>query len=566
MIRLEGVCRCCVLVLLLMVGLGSLSCTNEEGMQMIEIQSEGERVAIKNEEIHFKELDLAAGEFLHVTVWQHEIDVGLRLRGPGSIELYVDSPHGRVGEEELLLITSEAGLYRIEVEGPRKKEAAGHFTLETRTRQPPSARDRELAATDAAYRGAREVLKSDPAQSVKRLRDSLGILEKYGLEGREAMLVETLAGAYDRRGEVEVALVFFDRAVALYERAGEKYKRGLALNQLALRHQRFGRVEKALGLFQESLQLFEEIGGAREQVHLMVQVGIAQQRLGALQEALEWFERAAVAAEEGALESTNFAKIATAKGSVYLSLNQGEEALRVYRDALEIYRQSGDERRVAQTLVNLADVALRRGEMEKAGVHAMEAIEVLRTLEKSLASRDLARAYLLFGRIEARQGQAVAARKAFGKALQSARGVSDRSLEATLVLELGRLSYEEGHSEDAVEIFEKALTSFEEIGERTGQAPGPSAPGRFLARPWRSEEGVGVVRSFPPSGGRDPQTVAPSRFPSWILRLSTGFLRSWHRDSDEFVRRLIRGFIQGGEICSPGFGIARTQAGSHPAG
>jgi tetratricopeptide (TPR) repeat protein len=85
-----------------------------------------------------------------------------------------------------------------------------------------------------------------------------------------------------------------------------------------------------------------------------------------------------------------------------------------YTQRLEIARSRGDRRRIAETLGNLADIALAQGSVEQAAAFAEEALKLARGVAR-MVTRD---ALLTFGRIELASGRPESATEVLEDALR----------------------------------------------------------------------------------------------------------------------------------------------------
>src|SRR5437016_4803843 len=79
---------------------------------------------------HSYRVVLTAGQYLHVIVIQHGIDVVVKLFAPDGKQLIeVDSPNGTEGPEPVFAIARASGAYLLEVRSLEKDAAAGRYEV-----------------------------------------------------------------------------------------------------------------------------------------------------------------------------------------------------------------------------------------------------------------------------------------------------------------------------------------------------------------------------------------------------------------------------------------------------
>lgn len=102
---------------------------------------------LKGGEVHSYTVDLAAGEFLRVTVDQRGIDVVVRTFAPDGTRLAeVDSPNGNAGPEPVEIKPAVAGTYRIEVSSLDTAAPAGKYEIKIDERLTAAAYTERLSA------------------------------------------------------------------------------------------------------------------------------------------------------------------------------------------------------------------------------------------------------------------------------------------------------------------------------------------------------------------------------------------------------------------------------------
>lgn len=459
----------------------------EAGEVRLPIPANAAAVAIAAGEIHHRDFDLAAGDFLHVVAEQQGIDLAVRLLDPeGRLLIRVDSPNGKQGPEELVEVAAIAGRHRFEVVAPAAgKAASGSYTFRLLAHRPATARDRELVAADHAHHEGRGLWKQgQPTEALPRLRAALGTWERLGLPAREAQTLDALHRVYLALGENEVAAPLCDRAAERFEQAGDALQTAVALHSGAWIRLRLGRPEKAVEPLRRAIELYESVGHEVGTASALGNLGTASYALGQLQRAISWFDQALERAGRLGDDATE-ALLLCERGPVLLALDRPEEALDGYSRALEIYRESDLPAHAAVALTGVAGAAARLGDEARAETAVVEAIS---GLDSAADDADLIQPLRTLGQIRRRRGDLAGAGQAFRQAQERALRAGSRRGEAILALELGHLAVLEGEPARGLALHERAAEIYRELGDRLGQASARVRGAQALADLGRLEE------------------------------------------------------------------------------
>lgn len=166
-----------------------------------------------------------------------------------------------------------------------------------------------------------------------------------------------------------------------------------------------------------------------------------------------------LAAESLIVEADKFRAEFSAAASV--------EAVRRYKQALPLWRATGDRRAEAETLRNIAEVLRERGQRTAALQRLEEALAANRltgdTRQRGRILNDLGYLHVLMGDYD----QALAA---CPRALTLARGMSDRCNEAQALSNIGWVHYDLGDLNKSLEAQRAALHIWQELKDRRGEA------------------------------------------------------------------------------------------------
>ena len=142
-----------------------------------------------------------------------------------------------------------------------------------------------------------------------------------------------------------------------------------------------------------------------------------------------------------------------ALGVAYLHLNKPDDALRNFNQALEIRKKIGDQRGIAITLGQLAQVQDATGDSKAALASYEESVKVEREIgDKTGLMTNL----MSLGAFYLDHGKNDQALQYTNEALQIARDTGDQSAQATLLLNIGGAHFNKGEFQDALTYFQQA--------------------------------------------------------------------------------------------------------------
>ncbi len=159
--------------------------------------------------------------------------------------------------------------------------------------------------------------------------------------------------------------------------------------------------------------------------------------------------------------------ILQALGVAYQRLNKLDDALRNFNQALEIRRKIGDQRGIAGSLAQIAQVQTDLGNANAALASYEEAVKVDRAIgDKNGLTQHLAS----LGSFYLDRGQNDKALTYVNEALQVARDTSDQPTQALLLLNIGTAHFNKGEFQDALTYFQQAYDIRTRLNEDGSEA------------------------------------------------------------------------------------------------
>ncbi len=288
---------------------------------------------------------------------------------------------------EAACLTDLAEVHRLQGE-LEEAAAAAHQALEVRQRHG----DQRGAAVALHTLGMVETARGNLDHAEQMLREALRLREATGdVEG--ALRSHNALGivAYER-GDRLGAVTAWRAALESARYVADRRNECLLLNNIGEALTVLGDHEEAGAALEQALRLTEELGDRRARAEVLRNLAVLAMRRGD-EDTEARLEEALQAAEEyGAVEM--IARAHWALGQYYareLYDEEGEPQPRAeesFLTAIDLFREAGNEREAARTLLDLGQYLIERGDLEQAQERLREARGILRRMG---ASADLQR-------------------------------------------------------------------------------------------------------------------------------------------------------------------------------
>ncbi len=465
---------------------------------------------LRGGESHAYALKFGAGQFARIILEQKGIDVTLALYssdGKPVISLN-DGNDSRDGRETLALAIESEGDYTLEVKSEHKWAASGMYSLkfdelraageEDRTR---SANElKSLALMEEGRKLLEEATDASWKKSAEKYAEALPLIRALNdRTTREAAALIGLGATYGERGETKNALENFEKGLALYRAAGDRWGEADALNNLgslsyltsdveksfafhtqalplahaagdlfleseilnniASVHRMAGRSQLALDTHRLALPLREAIGDRNAIALTNNNIGSVYYSLGEWQQAADYMGRAI----EGWQKVNNRPKMSIAianLGAVHLRLGENEKALELFQKSLALSLEIGDRRGESGSLNSIASLYNQIGDYRRGAEYAERAIPIRRaTKDMRGVGQSLHEAGVAYDEL----GEKDKALEYFGEALSLRRSTTDRNGEAVTLYRIARIERGRGRLAESRTRVEEALSIFESL-------------------------------------------------------------------------------------------------------
>ncbi|MGH9364238.1 MAG: tetratricopeptide repeat protein, partial [Thermoanaerobaculia bacterium] len=357
----------------------------EEPMKDVHLLEPGKAVEreINGGEVHSYQIQLAAGQYVHVVVDQRGIDLILILVEPdGKESPEIDSPTGWWGIEEICLIAPVAGQYVIHVRSLDKTVVPGRYEVKAEALRMATPSDERRAEAAIAYAEGERLRSEQTAESRRRAiakyEKAASLRQNAGDSHGEAIAFLAAGETYADLGEYHRAIDYDERALGILRLIGGG-ELATALDFAGPPFMRTGQAQKALKYYEEALSIQRSIHDRTGEAATLTNLGLAYYTLGENKKALDYLTRA-LPLSRAAGDRRREADILHGMAMSWYVTGDYQKALDLLNASLPLRRAIGQRRGEGQTLNRIGVVYDALGDGEKALDYFGQALSLQRTL------------------------------------------------------------------------------------------------------------------------------------------------------------------------------------------
>ena len=263
-----------------------------------------------------------------------------------------------------------------------------------------------------------------------------------------------------KQGDHDRALGYVQRAISVYRRTGDDVSLCKALRNLGVIHVELGDLEEADITYDAAIAIAERLDDRMLHADLINNAGAIMNMRGDRDGALEMYRKSLAIYEE----LNEIRKSAYTKNNIGIALTEdgrSDEALTYFEDANEIAGSIKDASLQLIVDINLADLWLKKGELDKAERHTASAERYLEA--SGLCNGHLVETKKQAGKIAFRRGDYETALQQFNVACDLSREIGAQYLEAEVLLERGILLKAMERSFDALADLEASYQIYSSV-------------------------------------------------------------------------------------------------------
>jgi len=289
------------------------------------------------------------------------------------------------------------------------------------------------------------------------------IAEKIGYQEGIAGAWVGIGGLKERQEDNEQALLFRQRALALYETAGSKHGEALALAALSHSYQELGDYRKAFECADKSLKLYEELSHLKGTADALTEMAYIYGYQNNFQQALACLERASLIYQELG-DKIKIAILRFAIVKQHEGLGNYDRALEIYQDLLKQTEGYGDQAGASQILASIAHIHFVQGRYADAQEFYRKALQ---TAEATNYNTAIAEILVMMCEVYLAEGKYAEAAALAERGVSLARQIASQRLLYSSLTYVGYCQLGLNHPAEARRAFEEAISIIEQLRLQT---------------------------------------------------------------------------------------------------
>jgi CHAT domain-containing protein/Tfp pilus assembly protein PilF len=409
---------------------------------------------IRASDTHTYTVELAAGQFLRVTVQEKAVDVEVRLLDPqGKLVVGADSASCPPPEEseDLAAIVDRPGLYRLQVIA---RKDVGRYVLKLEGPRTPETGDKTRAeAVKATWQG---MVKDRGDIRIQALEHSAALWSELGERRKAAQILYLLGNQRLNLERFSDAIEDLQRSADLW--AGEKGPssrrcEAQTINFLGRSLHGAKRLDEARSAYEKALSVARGIGDDLQQAWVLTNLGLLASDQGELREAID-FQNQALEHAKKVGNAKQEGEILSNLAYAYKQVSENQQAIKLYKQTLELARSTSLRNLEALAQNGLADISSTLGDFET----SLRLYRAALALNRATKDRDKeARAQNNIGTVYTYLGRLAEAQRSFRQALALAREIGDQETQTQVLLNQSSLALRLGQPAQALKLAQQAL-------------------------------------------------------------------------------------------------------------
>ncbi|MBL4734917.1 MAG: LytTR family transcriptional regulator [Flavobacteriales bacterium] len=305
---------------------------------------------------------------------QKQIDSLNRIISQSSTDTAIASAY--VGLAEILYVSDIDKLENLSI---KAMEIADRNLAKSSTREIEKRAFRRSLAAALNNIGYVHDIKGDIPLALEYYNKAIKVLEVIGSKEGVASALNSMAYLYVNQGDSARALEFYQRSLKIEEEIGAKEKMASSLKSIGAIYGNQNDITLALEYYNRSLEMYKEINYQEGMASSLNNIGVIYSGQGDSTRALPNFRKSLAIKEElGDLEGAAYAL--SSIGNLYENLGEPEAALSYYTQALEIRKEIEDKHGISISLNNIGRLTLESGDVETAKAMAKQSLELANEL------------------------------------------------------------------------------------------------------------------------------------------------------------------------------------------
>jgi CHAT domain-containing protein/tetratricopeptide (TPR) repeat protein len=464
---------------------------------------------IVGRETHVYSIFLNKGQLLRVSLREAQLDLGLQIRDATDAILLKSDRHP-VWKEELSFEAPEPSSFRIVVT-TAAVNLSGSYRLECHVYDQAAELDRVRERANQLSQKAFDIAETsntrDSAATLGGAMEAIELWKTLGESDEVAYAQIDVARLYRLLGQHDQTFSYAQQAAAGFQATANAAGHARALRSAGIAVAMMGRFDDALDLFAKALAAVQIAGDPAGEATAYSDLGTAEVGASKTEEAIEDLRKSVALSHRLGARSDEAVALSNL-GWLTTNLHRNDESARYSQQAVEMFEDLQRPDLEAGALLSLGGALIGMGESDKALEVERRSVEIRRKLKDPdgiVASLEyVSEAYVSLGRYEealAALDEAEAARaltknannnvlhllsrarilmltssfdqavETFHEALNLARAMNNRQLEAEVLSDIADVYRQLGQEDRAFDYAQRSMDIFRLVGGNTAMVP-----------------------------------------------------------------------------------------------
>lgn len=408
-------------------------------------------------QIHDYPVKLGPGEFLAINLEQKGVDVAVAiLDSQGKKVAGTNASNGASGLEVLCFIAERADDYRVEVQTTNRTAPPGRYEIKIQPTKAADTLDRlRLISYELLTEAGKLFERSDPSELPKVLELYGAALEQFrscGDQIGQAFALRAIGSALVASGERRKALDYFSRSLALWRSMKISSEIASTHNWISGTSIRLGHYQEVLDHAQAALPIYISNGDRAGETEILMLLGNFYLSLGEIASAMDHYAKV----ERNWRAIGNMHRVAgTLNAMGQASSGDERRSFEYFAQSLQTYRADRPGTRgEANTLNQLGFHFLRTGDLASATKHFDEALTIWKRITDAFGEPVT---LLGLAQIRERAGDIEKALGILDESLSMARKRGVRSVETAVLFSFARMERKRNNLSAAKTKIEEAI-------------------------------------------------------------------------------------------------------------
>jgi len=278
----------------------------------------------------------------------------------------------------------------------------------------------------------------------------------------KAKTLKLIGNTYFRKGNFDLALNNYQKALSVFEAHGELIQAGNIYNNMGLLYQKWGKNLDALTVLNKSLKIYEDAGNEALKTGPLVNIGLIHFQTGNYSKASEYYNQAYSIAEKYQ-NLFSLGNITNNLGALYKAWGKYTNALGFYNESLKFRIQRNDLTGEAVNYHNIGEVYADLGEYTEAIKYILKSISLKKEIGSNstlcISLNKLGDIYSAWEKYELAIGYYI-------DALELEKNMNDKLNLANSLYGLGQVFYKTDVFRKALDNYKEAAMIYEEIDSK----------------------------------------------------------------------------------------------------